>query len=63
MMNVENMKGYIFTASEVGAAGSTCSALVRRGILKVVGTARAEVVKPLDDGHDSIRTAKIYKVV
>lgn len=63
MMNFENMKGYIFTASEMNMAGSTCSALVRRGILKVVGTTRGEVVKTLDNGHDIIRTAKIYKVV
>lgn len=56
-------KGCIFTASEKGLAGSTCTAMVRRGELKVVGTTRGEVVKTLDNGHDIIRTAKIYKVV
>ena len=30
-------KGCIFTASEKGLAGSTCTAMVRRGELKVVG--------------------------
>lgn len=63
MTDFENKKGYIFTATEARLAGSTCSALVRRGILKVVGTTRGEVVKTLDNGHDIIRTAKIYKVV
>ena len=56
-------KGCIFTASEKGLAGSTCSAMVKRGVLKVVGTARGEVVKTLDNGHDIIRTAKIYKAI
>lgn len=56
-------KGCIFTASEKGLAGSTCTAMIRRGELKVVGTTRGEVVKTLDNGHDIIRTAKIYKVV
>lgn len=56
-------KGCIFTASEKGLAGSTCMAMIRRGELKVVGTTRGEVVKTLDNGHDIIRTAKIYKVV
>lgn len=63
MTDFENKKGYIFTASEAKLAGSTCSALVRRGVIKVVGTTRGEVVKTLDNGHYIIRTAKIYKVV
>lgn len=63
MTDFENRKGYIFTATEAKLTGSTCSALVRRGVLKVVGTTRGEVVKTLDNGHDIIRTAKIYKVI
>jgi len=63
MINATFEKGCIFTATEKGLAGSTCMALVKRGTLKVVGTTRGEVVKTLDNGHDIIRTAKIYKAI
>lgn len=62
MMNFDFLdRGSIFCADELNMAGSTCMALVRRNVLKVVGQKPVNVTLP--DGRVIIRKANIYKKI